>query len=392
MTNRTKLLLPALFAAGIGIEAQAAEIPTNTAQMQAMDKITGRVSVINVPVNAEVKFGSFSVLVRDCRTRSPEETPENFAFVDVADTVNGNEQVNIFKGWMLSSSPALNAIEHPVYDVWLLKCIDTDVSGVQTLTPDELAARDQLPMQRTVETTPQKANVREDGFEEINLSGEPIDLLPAAVREEGEESAAQAEIIPFKPEGTETKRPVFIQPRREIIPFKPEGTETDADDAETAEFPADENAPHSLLNFPRPDNEKRPDEITTNIEIRENATDEAETVINSDTRILSLPENGSNNGSEPKAAETTAPAEGNKAKTGENAEVTPETDGAAAVSPVEPADEAAVTEMTAAAEEENKAETGENPETTPENAAAPKVSEDTLRELEEELSRKLADD
>lgn len=158
------------------------------------------------------------------------------------------------------------------------------------------------------------------------------------------------------------------------------------------EFPADENAPHSLLNFPRPDNEKRPDEITTDIEIRENATDEAETVINSDTRILSLPENGSNNGSEPKAAETTAPAEGNKAETDGNAEVTPETDGAAAVSPVEPADEAAVTEMTAAAEEENKAETGENPETTPENAAAPKVSEDTLRELEEELSRKLADD
>ena len=370
MTNRTKLLLPALFAAGIGIEAQAAEIPTNTAQMQAMDKITGRVSVINVPVNAEVKFGSFSVLVRDCRTRSPEETPENFAFVDVADTVNGNEQVNIFKGWMLSSSPALNAIEHPVYDVWLLKCIDTDISGVQTLTPDELAARDQLPMQRTVETTPQKANVREDGFEEINLSGEPIDLLPAAVREEGEESAAQAE----------------------IIPFKPEGTETDADDAATTEFPADENAPHSLLNFPRPDNEKRPDEITTNREIRENTANEAETVVNSDARILSLPENGPNDGSEPKAAETTAPAEGNKAKTGENAEVTPETDGAAAVSPVEPADEAAVTEMTAAAEEENKAETGENPETTPENAAAPKVSEDTLRELEEELSRKLADD
>ena len=72
--------------------------------------------------------------------------------------------------------------------------------------------------------------------------------------------------------------------------------------------------------------------------------------------------------------------------------MTPETDGAAAVSPDEPAGEAADTEMTAAEEEQNKAETGENPETTPENAAAPKVSEDTLRELEEELSRKLADD
>lgn len=370
MTNRTKFLLPALFAAGIGIEAQAAEISTNTAQMQAMDKITGRVSVINVPVNVEVKFGSFSVLVRDCRTRSPEETPENFAFVDVADTVNGNEQVNIFKGWMLSSSPALNAIEHPVYDVWLLKCIDTDVSGVQTLTPDELAARDQLPMQRTVETTPQKANVREDSFEEINLSGEPIDLLPAAVREEGEESAAQTE----------------------VITFKPEGTDTGGNDTETAEFPADANAPHSLLNFSRPNGEdSSANEITTNIEIRENATDEEEAIMNDNAGVPGLPESGQNDGSEQKAAEMTAPAEENKAETGENAVATPETDGAATTFPAKRADEAASTEMMATAEE-NKAETGESAEATPENTVAPQVSADTLRELEEELSRNLADD
>lgn len=49
--------------------AGAYEIQTNTAKMQAMDKITGRVSVIEVPVNGEVKFGSFSIVVRACKRR-----------------------------------------------------------------------------------------------------------------------------------------------------------------------------------------------------------------------------------------------------------------------------------------------------------------------------------
>ena len=56
--------------------AGAYEIQTNTAKMQAMDKITGRVSVIEVPVNGEVKFGSFSIVVRACKKTPPEETPK----------------------------------------------------------------------------------------------------------------------------------------------------------------------------------------------------------------------------------------------------------------------------------------------------------------------------
>ncbi len=260
MTNKTTLLLPALLGAGIGIHtAGAAEIPTNTAQMQAMDKITGRVSVINVPVNAEMRFGSFSIVVRDCKTRSPEETPENFAFVDVADTIGENQQVNIFKGWMLSSSPALNAVEHPVYDVWLLKCIDTDIADVPLMSADELAARDRLPMQRP-ETREVPAPQEENGFEEVNLSGEPIDLLPAAVREAGEENAAQEQIIKLEAE-------------KDVI--------------------AEENAPQSLLNIPEqpaaPGDEEIK-EIKAQIEIRENAAEGGESEIKSDARVLSLPQ------------------------------------------------------------------------------------------------------
>lgn len=124
---------------------QAAEIDTNIAQMQAMDKITGRVSVIDVPVNGSVNFGSFSIVVRACKTRPPEDTPENFAFVDVVDNYKTETPVNIFRGWMISSSPALNPVEHPIYDVWLLKCINGTVNPSKLLTKEELAKRDALP-------------------------------------------------------------------------------------------------------------------------------------------------------------------------------------------------------------------------------------------------------
>jgi len=125
--------------------AVAKGYPTNMARMQAMDKITGRVSEIDVPVNGEVQFGSFSIVVRKCVTRPPEETPENTAFVDVVDNYSGEDPVNIFKGWMFSSSPALNAVEHPIYDVWLLRCYDGDLKGRKLLSTAELSARDDIP-------------------------------------------------------------------------------------------------------------------------------------------------------------------------------------------------------------------------------------------------------
>ena len=124
----------------------AAEIDTNTAKLQAMDKITGRVSVIEVPVNSETKFGSLSVVIRSCKTRPVEETPDNFAFIDITDTNLKGEEYNVFKGWMISSSPATHALEHPIYDVWLLQCIDTKVDKKQLWSEEQLAERDALPM------------------------------------------------------------------------------------------------------------------------------------------------------------------------------------------------------------------------------------------------------
>ena len=96
-TSKTYLLSSVALAGFLSLAASlthAAEIDTNTARMQAMDKITGRVSVIDVPVNGTVNFGSFSILVRACKTRPPEETPDNFAFVDV---VTGIYETYVFQ-------------------------------------------------------------------------------------------------------------------------------------------------------------------------------------------------------------------------------------------------------------------------------------------------------
>ncbi len=123
----------------------SAEINTNAALMQAMDKLTGRVNKITIPVNSKIAFGDFSLVLRACKKHPPEETPENFAFVDVTDKSFGTEEYNIFRGWMLSSAPGINSIEHPIYDVWLLECIDSENKSAEILTKEELDRRDSLP-------------------------------------------------------------------------------------------------------------------------------------------------------------------------------------------------------------------------------------------------------
>lgn len=202
LKTNSKFLTTALLCTVCAFSAQAANVETNTARMQAMDKITGKVSKIDVPVNSLVKFGSFSILVRKCITRTPEETPENTAFVDVVDDYNSQEPVNIFKGWMFSSSPALNAVEHPIYDVWLLRCYDKDNTAARRLSDEELKARDNIKMVRSDEK-PEKAEMPET---DAPVQPNPeLDAMIKATIENGaaapstekteEESEVKAEVV-----------------------------------------------------------------------------------------------------------------------------------------------------------------------------------------------------
>ena len=99
---------------------QAGEFPI--AVLQALDKVTARVSTVTAPVGDTVRFGTLEIIARVCDKRPPEEPPESAAFLDIWDARPGEPAQSVFRGWMFASSPAVSAMEHSVYDVWVLDC------------------------------------------------------------------------------------------------------------------------------------------------------------------------------------------------------------------------------------------------------------------------------
>lgn len=102
-----------------------AVVPTeerNRAVLRVLDKITARVSELSIPLNSPFKFGTIIITVRSCRETVPEETPESAAFIEINETKPDKQETKVFSGWMFASSPALSAMEHPVYDLWVMKC------------------------------------------------------------------------------------------------------------------------------------------------------------------------------------------------------------------------------------------------------------------------------
>lgn len=96
--------------------------PITAAILQGLDKITARVTTIKAPLGQTVRFGTLEIQAKACDKRPPEEPPESAAYVDIRELRPGEQPVKVFAGWMFASSPALSALEHPVYDVWVTDC------------------------------------------------------------------------------------------------------------------------------------------------------------------------------------------------------------------------------------------------------------------------------
>lgn len=94
----------------------------DTAVLQTLDKVTGRVRTLEAPIDREVAFGALRIVARTCRKRPPEEPPESAAFLEIAERQPGEQVQNVFRGWMFASAPAVSAMDHAVYDIWVLDC------------------------------------------------------------------------------------------------------------------------------------------------------------------------------------------------------------------------------------------------------------------------------
>jgi hypothetical protein len=87
-----------------------------------LDKVAARTAKFEVNLKQKVFYNTLIVTALACKTRPPEEPPESAAFLEIQERKSDGTVQKIFSGWMFASSPALNALEHPVYDVWVVSC------------------------------------------------------------------------------------------------------------------------------------------------------------------------------------------------------------------------------------------------------------------------------
>ncbi|RMF07571.1 MAG: DUF2155 domain-containing protein [Alphaproteobacteria bacterium] len=126
------------------VDAQLAAGP-KAVVLGTLDKITARVSDLVAPIDKPVTFGTLEITARACNSTPPEEPPETSAFLEIREHRRGEDPSTVFVGWMFASSPALSAMEHPVYDVWVLSCTtlspDTDNGSAKKSADDDTASR-----------------------------------------------------------------------------------------------------------------------------------------------------------------------------------------------------------------------------------------------------------
>lgn len=120
-----------------------ADIATKQLVLRGVDKITGRVSTMTATVQRPLTFGTLTIVAERCLAKPQEEMPENAAFLKVYENTKDDPKKQVFNGWMFSSNPALSAMEHPIYDIWVLSCVNKDGTE-DVVSPSKISPEDDL--------------------------------------------------------------------------------------------------------------------------------------------------------------------------------------------------------------------------------------------------------
>ena len=97
------------------------------ANFKILDKISNKLAEKIIRVNESESIGTLNIEVYSCFTEPPNEIPEDYVLIDVKDNFQ-EQEISIYKGWMISSSPDVTPLEHPIYDLWLLGCTNDKTS------------------------------------------------------------------------------------------------------------------------------------------------------------------------------------------------------------------------------------------------------------------------
>ena len=155
------------FGALAATPASADKLKHPAAVFSGLDKITGRIITFEVAANETVQFGSLQITERVCYSRPPTEAPQTDTFVEIDNIDAAKQYTRVFTGWMFADSPSLHALDHPVYDIWLLHCKgqgELIPSPPDTASTDTLAPQDQQqhPLQPQLQQQQQQQQARPD--------------------------------------------------------------------------------------------------------------------------------------------------------------------------------------------------------------------------------------
>jgi len=121
------LLIRVTFFFLLPLTVSAETIEKKYATFKLLNKTTNKVSTKDILVSSKISWETLNIEVLYCGSTPPTEIPEDYVLIDVYDTIN-NENINIYKGWMISSSPDVTPLENPIYDLWLVDCSNDKTS------------------------------------------------------------------------------------------------------------------------------------------------------------------------------------------------------------------------------------------------------------------------
>ena len=218
--SRLALFCFLTLALGLAAPANAAEMENaSIAVLRTIDKLSARTHTFEIPVEKTVKFGkSLFIKARACRKSSPLDLPENAAFLQIWERQPDEDEAKwIFSGWMFSSNPSLSAMDHSVYDVWVIECKNAATSAKAETFSSETAP----------EATPstEETPAAEAAEEKPPQEAAPKEETPETAAKE-EEQPEDTEAAPDKEETSEpVAKPADPAPKLEEMPSTFEGAE-----------------------------------------------------------------------------------------------------------------------------------------------------------------------
>ena len=107
----------------INISYSKSQLEGSFTEIKILDKISSKNTLLTLKNGQLLKFKDLSIQSLKCKNSEFDDNPEITAYIQVRDLSNqNNDEVFVFNGWMFSSSPSITPFDHPIYDVWLVKC------------------------------------------------------------------------------------------------------------------------------------------------------------------------------------------------------------------------------------------------------------------------------